>query len=272
MWYSAVGGLVTLVLSLLVAPLTAETPPTGKVARIGFLAPGTATTGAGGRQAFIDGLRNHGWIEGQNLAIEYRWEGAGAPRFDALAAELVQLPMDAIFAVNTPAALAMKRTGTTRPVVFAIVSEPVEIGLVESLPRPGRNFTGLTTINRELMPKRLEVLKEAIPGLTRVGYLAHPGYPDHDAQRTEIEAAARGLGLTLYLAEVRAPAEVEGAVARLGRPCMSVLSSSSRTVSLALTGRWSSRPRPGIACRAWLCGTSIHRRVGSCPTAPSPRI
>jgi putative ABC transport system substrate-binding protein len=215
MWYSAVGCLVTLVLSLLVAPLTAETLPAGKIARIGFLAPGTATTSAGGPQAFIDGLRHHGWIEGQNLAIEYRWEGAGAPGFDALAAELAQLPLDAIFAVNTPAALAMKRTGTTLPVVFAIVSEPVEIGLVESLARPGRNFTGLTTMNRELMSKRLEVLKETIPGLTRVGYLANPSYPGHDAQRTEMEAAARGLGLTLHLAEVRAPAEVEGAFARL---------------------------------------------------------
>jgi putative ABC transport system substrate-binding protein len=109
----------------------------------------------------------------------------------------------------------MQRTGTTRPVVFASVSEPVEIGLVESLARPGRNFTGLTTMNRELMSKRLEVLKETIPGLTRVGYLANPGYPAHAAQLTEMEAAARGLGLTLYLAEVRAPAEVEGAFARL---------------------------------------------------------
>jgi putative ABC transport system substrate-binding protein len=215
MWYSAVGCLVTLALSLLVAPLTAETPPAGKIARIGYLAPGTATTNAGGRQAFIDGLRNHGWIEGQNLAIEYRWEGTGTPAFDALAAELARLPLDAIFATNTPAALAMKRTGTTLPVVFAIVSEPVEIGLVESLPRPGRNFTGLTTINRELMSKRLEVLKETIPGLTRVGYLANPGYLAHAAQLTEMEAAARRLGLTLYLAEVRAPAEVEGAIARL---------------------------------------------------------
>jgi putative ABC transport system substrate-binding protein len=217
MWYSAVGCFVTLALSLLVVPLTAETQPAGKVARIGFLSPGTATAAAnaGLLQAFTDGLRNHGWIEGQNLAIEYRWEGAGTPTFDALAAELAQLPLDAIFAVNTPAALAMQRTGTSLPVVFAIVSEPVEIGLVESLPRPGRNFTGLTTMNRELMSKRLEVLKETIPGLTRIGYLANPGYTVHAAQLTEMEAAARGLGLTLYLAEVRAPAEIEGAFARL---------------------------------------------------------
>jgi putative ABC transport system substrate-binding protein len=145
--------LITLALGLLVAPLAAEAPPAGKVARMGYLAPGTATTSAG-RQAFTEGLRQHGWIEGQNLTIEYRWAEGRYERLPDLAAELAQLPLDAIFAMNTPTALAMQRTGTTRPVVFAIVSEPVEIGLVESLPRPGRNFTGLTTINRELMAKR----------------------------------------------------------------------------------------------------------------------
>jgi putative ABC transport system substrate-binding protein len=207
--------LVTLAFTLLVAPLAAEAQPAGKVARIGYLSPGTATANARLRKAFTDGLRHHGWIEGQNIAIEYRWEGAGTPTLEALAAELARLPLDAIFAVNTPASLATKRTGTTLPIVFAIVSEPVEIGLVESLPRPGRNFTGLTTINRELMSKRLEVLKETIPGLTRVGYLANPGYEVHEAQLTEMEAAARDLGLTLHLAEVRDPAEFEGAFARL---------------------------------------------------------
>ena len=210
-----IGLFIIFALGLLVAPVAAAAPPAGKVARIGYLAPGTATISAGGLKAFTDGLRQHGWIEGQNLAIEYRWEGAGTPTLEALADELARLPLDAIFATNTPAALAMQRTGTTRPVVFAIVSEPVEIGLVESLPRPGRNFTGLTTINRELMAKRLDVLKETLPGLTRVGYLANPGYEAHDAQLTEMEAAARGLDLTLHLAEARAPVEFEGAFARL---------------------------------------------------------
>jgi putative ABC transport system substrate-binding protein len=207
--------IVALALSIFVAPLAADAQPAGKVARIGYLSPGTATANAGLRKAFTDGLRHHGWIEGQNIAIEYRWEGAGTPTLEALAAELARLPLDAIFAVNTPASLATKRTGTTLPVVVAIVSEPVEIGLVESLPRPGRNFTGLTTINRELMSKRLEVLKETISGLTRVGYLANPGYEVHEAQLTEMEAAARDLGLILHLAEVRDPAEFEGAFARL---------------------------------------------------------
>ena len=199
---------------LLAAPLAAEAQPAGKVARLGYLSYGTATTNAGLRKAFIDGLRDHGWIEDKNIAIEYRWEGAGGT-FDVLAAELARLPLDAIFSVNTPAALATKRTQTTLPVVFAQVSEPVAIGLVDSLARPGRNFTGLTTINRELMSKRLELLKEAIPGLTRVGYLANPGYEVHKPQLTEMSTAARGRGLTLHLAEVRSPAEFAAAFARM---------------------------------------------------------
>jgi putative ABC transport system substrate-binding protein len=200
---------------LLAAPMVAEAQPQGKVARIGYLSFGIATGDAGRRKAFTEGLRDHGWIEEKNIVIEYRYEGAGKLTLDALAAELVRRPLDVVFAVNTPAALATKRTGTTLPVVFATVSEPVAIGLVDSLPRPGRNFTGLTTINRDLMPKRLEVLKEAITGLTRVGYLANPGYEVHKVQLTEMSTAARGLGLTLHPVEVRAPSEFEGAFARM---------------------------------------------------------
>src|SRR5438876_5884433 len=149
--------------SLLAAPIApAEAQQVGKVPQIGYLALGTATTNAGYRKAFTDGLRDHGWTEAKNIAIEYRWAGAGQATLDALAAELARLSLDVIFAVNTPAALAMKRTGTTLPVVFAQVSEPVAIGLVNSLARPGRNFTGLTTINRDLMSKRLELLQETI--------------------------------------------------------------------------------------------------------------
>ena len=110
---------------------------------------------------------------------------------------------EVIFATNTPAVVAVKQTGTKIPVVFAAVSEPIEIGAVASLARPGGNFTGLTTSGRELMPKRLELLKEAIPQLTRVGYLANPTYAVHQPQLHEMQAAARSLGMELHPFEVR---------------------------------------------------------------------
>ena len=109
----------------------------------------------------------------------------------------------------------MKRTGTRLPVVFATVSEPVAIGLVESLPRPGRNFTGFTTINRELMSKRLEILKETIPGLARLGYLANPAYEVHRPQLDEIRATAQRMRLTLHVEEVRAASQISEALARM---------------------------------------------------------
>jgi ABC-type uncharacterized transport system substrate-binding protein len=205
----------TLGTCFLAAPISVDAQQAGKLARIGYLSPGTAKVNAELRKAFTDALRDHGWIEDTNIAIVYRWQGAGQLTFDALATELAKMPLDLIFAVNTPAALAMKRTGTSLPVVFAQVSEPVAIGLVESLAHPSRNFTGLTTINRELMSKRLELLKETIPGLTRVGYLANPDYEVHKTQLDEMTAAARALGLTLQLAEVRAPSEFERAFARM---------------------------------------------------------
>ena len=183
-------------------------------ARIGYLASSTPTVGAGLLKAFTDGLQEHSWTEGKNIAIEFRWESPGKT-LDSNAAELARLPLDVIVAVNTPAALATKRTGTMLPVVFATVSEPVVTGLVSSLARPGNNFTGLTTINRELMSKRLEVLKQTVPGLARIGYLANPGYAVHQVQLGEMNTTARGLGLTLQLAEARTPSEFEGAFARM---------------------------------------------------------
>jgi ABC-type uncharacterized transport system substrate-binding protein len=185
----------------------------GHMPRIGFLGPGAPQTRASCAPGFSEGLREHGWVEGQNIAIEYRWALGKLDRLPQLAAELVRLQVEVIFAVNTPAVLAVKQTGTQLPVVFAAVSEPTEIGVVRSLARPGGNFTGVTTMNRELMPKRLELLKEATPGLTRVGYLANPTYAGHQPQLHEMQAAARSLGLELHLFEVREGAELERAFA-----------------------------------------------------------
>jgi putative ABC transport system substrate-binding protein len=204
---------VVLALALLAAPLAIEAQQAGKVPRIGFLAPGSAKTDASFAQAFSEGLREHGWVDGQNVAIEYRWAEGKLDRLPQLAAELVRLPMDVIFATHTPAVVAVKATGTKIPVVFAAVSEPIEIGAVASLARPGGNFTGLTTINRELMPKRLELLKEVMTALTRVGYLANPTYAIHQPQLKEMQAAARSLGMELHPFEVRDGAELERAFA-----------------------------------------------------------
>jgi putative ABC transport system substrate-binding protein len=185
----------------------------GNMPRIGFLGPGAPQTAASCAPGFSEGLREHGWVEGQNIAIEYRWALGQLDRLPELAADLVRLPVAVIFAVNTPAVLAVQQTGTQLPVVFAAVSEPIEIGAVRSLARPGGNFTGLTTMNRELMPKRLELLKEATPGLTRVGYLANPTYAGHQPQLHEMQVAARSLGIELHLFEVREGSELERAFA-----------------------------------------------------------
>jgi putative tryptophan/tyrosine transport system substrate-binding protein len=185
----------------------------GTMPRIGFLGPGAPRTTASCAHAFREGLREHGWVDGQNLAIEYRWALGQLDRLPEFAADLVRLQVAVIFAVNTPAVLAVKQTGTQLPVVFAAVSEPIEIGAVSSLARPGGTFTGLTTMNRELMPKRLELLKEATPGLTRVGYLANPTYAGHQPQLHEMQAAARSLGIALHLFEVREGSELERAFA-----------------------------------------------------------
>ena len=204
---------VVIVFAILAPIPPAGAQQAGNMPRIGFLGPGAPQTRASCVPGFSEGLREHGWVEGQNIAIEYRWAEGKLDRLPQLAAELVQLPVAVIFAVNTPAVLAVKQTGTPLPVVFAAVSEPIEIGAVRSLARPGGNFTGLTTMNRELMPKRLELLKEAAPEIRRVGYLANPTYAGHQPQLHEMQAAARSLGIELHLFEVREGSELERAFA-----------------------------------------------------------
>ena len=207
--------LVVMAFAILAPAHPAGAQQGGKMPRVGFLAPGSAKTDASLAQAFSEGLREHGWVDGQNIAIEYRWALGKLDRLPELAAELVQLQLDVIFATQTPAVVAVKKTGTKIPVVFAAVSEPIEIGAVASLARPGGNFTGLTTINRELMPKRLELLKEATTKLTRVGYLANPTYALHQPQLKEMQAAARSLGMELHPFEVRDGSELERAFASM---------------------------------------------------------
>ena len=200
---------VLALLALGAAPFAAEAQQAAKVPRIGYLANNPATSPRL-REAFLQGLRDLGYVEGRNLVIEYRDAEGKADRLPALAAELVALKVDVIVASGTLAALAAKQTTRTLPIVFSPAGDPVGSGLVTSLARPGGNVTGLSAFAPELVGKRLELLKQAVPGISRVAVLWQPGA---FGERTEkdilkrAEVAGRDLHLPLQFVEARGPAD-----------------------------------------------------------------
>jgi ABC-type uncharacterized transport system substrate-binding protein len=167
---------------------------------------------------FRQGLREHGYVEGQNVVIEFRTAEGKIERFPDLARELVRLKVDLIVAGTTPAARGARQATTTVPIVAFAMGDPVGDGLVDSLARPGGNITGLTFLGPQLVPKRLELLKELLPKVSRVAALLQPGA---FAERTmndmwkETEAAARTLGVQLQPVEARGPEQLEGAFSRM---------------------------------------------------------
>jgi putative ABC transport system substrate-binding protein len=211
MWCSAMGCMVMLTLGLLVAPL-AEAQPGGSIPRLGVLSPGFPPGEPGrGLARFRQGLRELGYVEGQTVALEVRWDENKPERWPDLAAELVRLRVDLLVAGTTAAARAAQQATSTIPIVIAVSANPVGDGLVASLARPGGNITGLSTMNPELTGKRLELLTEAVPGIARVALLLDIGNPTWHAQRHAYEAAARGLGVYLLPLEVQGSDEFAGA-------------------------------------------------------------
>jgi len=187
----------------------AHAQQTGKIFRIGFLDPSTAAGSAGLLEAFRLELRKLGWTEGKNLTIEYRFAEQNTERLPELAAELVRLKIDLIVVTGGQPALVAKKTTTTIPIVMVTNADPVGAGLVASLARPGGNVTGLSALSRELNTKRLEVLKDAIPKLARVGLLVPPGaFIGLDLQLTELRPAA--VALKLKLEEIDAQPDAKG--------------------------------------------------------------
>ena len=156
---------------LLAVAATSEAQQTGKIFRIGFLDPSTASGSAGLVDAFRQEMRKLGWIEGKNITIEYRFGEQKPERWPELAADLVRLKVDLIVVSGITAALAAKKATTTVPIVMTRAGDPVALGLVASLARPGGNVTGLSGLENELNTKRLEILNDAVPRLTRVGFL-----------------------------------------------------------------------------------------------------
>jgi len=201
---------------LLVAPLAAQAQQAGKVPRIGFLfygAPGPSPE----LEAFRQGLRDLGYIEGQNISLEYRFANGRVGRLPELAAELVRLELDVVVTPGTPASLAAKKATSTIPIVFAGVADAVGTGLVASLARPGGNVTGLTSISAALGGKRLELLKVVAPKASRVAVLYNPADPSNVLVLKELQESSRALGLTLHPLAVRGPGEFEGAFAAMTR-------------------------------------------------------
>jgi putative tryptophan/tyrosine transport system substrate-binding protein len=200
---------LTLCALLFVLSVSAQAQQTGKIFRIGYLDNSTASSVAVLLDAFRQELSKLGWIEGKNIAIEYRFAEGKTERLPALAADLVRLKVDLIVVATTPVALAAKSATTTIPIVMATAAGPVAAGLVASLARPGGNVTGLSALSTELNTKRLEILKDGVPKLARVGLLwLAGGSISQDLQLKELRAAA--LALKLKLEEIETQRDTKG--------------------------------------------------------------
>jgi putative ABC transport system substrate-binding protein len=181
---------------------------------IGWLSPQSAEDGYKNVTGpFLQGLRETGYAEGQSVAIEYRWAEYQYDRLPALAADLVRRRVAVIVAHTTQAALAAKSATTTIPIVFGTGGDPVALGLVASLNRPGGSLTGITNLYSEMGPKRLQLLRDLIPNAARFGYLADPTVPDIQSQIADLQAAANTLGVQLIVLNARTDSDLESAFA-----------------------------------------------------------
>jgi putative ABC transport system substrate-binding protein len=197
---------------------TAAQPPE-KVPRVGYLNPGSSSDPLRQRrlEAFRQGLRDLGYVDGQNIAIESRWAEGQYDRYPALAADLVRLRVDVIVAMSGAATQAAQQATRTIPIVMSLVMDPVGSGLVPSLARPGGNVTGTSVMGPDLAGKQLELLREAVPKVSRVALLRHPANPASAHYLREAEAAARVLGVRLQTLEARNPQEIDRAFAAMTR-------------------------------------------------------
>jgi ABC-type uncharacterized transport system substrate-binding protein len=214
-----IGLAVVVVVGLVLAPTAAGAQQAEKVYRIGYLAQGSGSGAASLRplEGFRQGLRELGWVEGQNIVIEYRYAEGRIDRLPGLAEELVQLQVDVIAASPTGAAMAARNASRTIPIVGMSLTEPVELGLVASLARPGGNVTGVTYgVDTDIFGKQLGLLREAVPKIRRVAVLSNPS-PAQPLIIRNITAAARSLGLQLQLLEAREPGEFDGAFAAMAK-------------------------------------------------------
>jgi putative ABC transport system substrate-binding protein len=205
MWHTTIGLMVLLTLGVLGIPLAAAQQQTKPMPRIGFLASGSLAANAAWIDAFRQGLRELGYVEGHSIGIEYRYGEGKTERFPALVTELVQRHVAVIVVGGATATRAATQVTTRLPLVMANVTDPVALGLVASLARPGGNITGVSNLSPELGTKRLELLKELVPQLAHVAVLGDPSSPSHAPQWREMERAARSSEVQVHSWEVREP-------------------------------------------------------------------
>jgi putative ABC transport system substrate-binding protein len=204
-------------------PIAAHAQQPGKLATIGFSGGGTAQSLP--IDAFVRRLRELGWIEGRNIAIEFRWAEGRSERFAEIATEFARLRVDVIIVTSTAQALAAKQATSTIPIVFALSADPVGAGLVASLPRPGGNISGLSAQQPELARKRVELLRQIVPYLTRLAIMANVGVSDAATEMREGASAARTIGLDVVTLEIRRSEDIGPALETLeaGRDALLVV-------------------------------------------------
>ena len=219
---------ITLGVSVLVFVHCAQAQQAKKIWRIGFLSPQTRTTSPHFVEALLRGLRELGYLENQNIAIEYRWADGNFERLPELAVELVRLKVDVIVSVVTQASLAAKQATSTIPIVMIAVSDPVEAGIIDSLARPGANITGTSIMQGEITGKQLGLLKESFPKISRIAALSNSANPVfHKQQLREVEATAKALGVTIQKLDARDATEMTrafGAIAKERTKALHILS------------------------------------------------
>ena len=206
-----IGLVIALALGLALPPLGAEAQPPAKLPTIGVMGSGTAAAQSQWTAAFVQRLRELGWAEGRNVAIEYRWAEGRSERFAEIAAEFVRLKVDVILTHNTPPTLAAKRATSQIPIVFATAGDPVGSGIVASLARPGGNVTGQSSQAPDTAGKKLELLREVVPDLQRLAILTDVGNPFAALDAEEFRKAARALGLEVVTFEIRAAGDIDRA-------------------------------------------------------------
>src|SRR6266540_1083523 len=202
---------ILFVVVLLAVAIMAEAQQAGKVYRIGLLSVRSSSSESTRAEAFRQGLRELGYVEGKNIIIDYRYAEGKFERLPDLAAELVRLKVDVILTLGVPPTLAAKEATTTIPIVMSGGSDPVRTGLIASFARPGGNITGLSDLNVDLITKRLELLKEVVPKTSHVAVLLNPANPTNPLQLKETQSVAPALGVTLLILEIKEAEEFEAA-------------------------------------------------------------